>query len=72
VKPSCPCLVRETSAYRGTLDLSVPAQYEVVSTWHCRHPFHGIRLELGDSRVDVEQVCAACTLPRPQSDRDEK
>ena len=68
--PSCPYLVRETTAYRGTLDLSAPAKYEVISTWYCAHPFHGIRLDLGDAYAEVEQVCAACTLP--QSDQDEK
>ena len=61
--PPCPYLVRETTVHRGSLDLSAPAQYEVISTWYCTHPFHGIRLELGDGRADVEQHCGACTLP---------
>ncbi len=63
-QPSCPYLVREATAYRGNLDLSAPATYEVIVTWHCEHPFHGIRLELGDARAEMEQLCAACTLPR--------
>jgi hypothetical protein len=64
--PSCPYLVRETTVHRGSLDLSAPAQYEVISTWYCTHPFHGIRLELGGGRADVEQHCGACTLPRDE------
>ena len=71
-KPSCPHLVRETTAYRASLDLSAPPDYEVISTWYCGHPFHGIRLELGDAGAEVEQHCAACTLPPTQSDVDEK
>ena len=70
-KPACPYLVRETTAYRGNLDLSAPAKYEVTSTWYCRHPFHGIRLELGDALVDVERHCAACTLPAPHPTEDQ-
>ena len=53
----CPYLVNETMAFRTTLDLSAAAKYEVVVTWYCEHPFHGIRLELGDGRADVEQHC---------------
>lgn len=62
-KPLCPYLIRETTVHRGSLDVSAPAPYEVISTWYCTHPFHGIRLELGDGRADVEQHCGACTLP---------
>ena len=65
-KLHCPYLKHERAARRESLDLSAPAQYEVISTWHCVHPFHGIRLELGDGRADVEQHCGACTLPRAQ------
>ena len=64
-KPACPYLLRETTAYRGNLDLSAPAKYEVTVTWYCEHPFHGIRLELGDAGCDVESHCAACTLSAP-------
>jgi hypothetical protein len=71
-RPACPYLVRERTAFRESLDLSQEAPFQVVVTWYCKHPFHGIRLELGDARVEVEQVCAACTLPLPQSDQDEK
>ena len=65
-KPACSYLVRETTAYRGNLDLSAPATYEVIVTWYCSHPFHGLRLELGDARCDVESHCAACSLPAPR------
>jgi hypothetical protein len=69
--PPCPHLVRETTVHRASLDVSVPAQYEVISTWYCTHPFHGIRLELGDGRADVEQHCGVCTLPRAQEEPDD-
>jgi hypothetical protein len=67
--PACPYLTRETTACRSSLDLSAPAEYEVISTWFCRHPFHGIRLELGDALVDVERHCAACSLPAARNRR---
>ena len=67
----CPFLVRETVAYRESLNLSRVAPTTIIVTWSCEHPFHGIRLDLGDARADMEQHCAACTLPRPQSDEDE-
>jgi hypothetical protein len=65
---SCPYLVCEKTAFRGTLDLSAPPSPIVIVSWYCEHPFHGIRLDLGDARAEVEQLCAACTLPRPGSD----
>jgi hypothetical protein len=64
----CPYLVRETVAYRESLDLSRSAPTRVVVTWYCSHPFHGIRLDLGDARAEVEKLCAACTLPRQHGD----
>jgi hypothetical protein len=63
--PPCPYLVRETTAYRESLDLSRAAQTTVVVRWHCTHPFHGIRLDLGEEQTAVEEHCAACALPRP-------
>ena len=60
-----------SSDLQETLDPSKPAPTTEIVTWYCAHPFHGIRLDLGDARADVEQHCAACTLPRPQSDEDE-
>jgi hypothetical protein len=64
-EPCCPYLVRETTSYRESLDLSKASPTTVVVTWHCSHPFHGIRIELGDGRADAEKRCEACTLPRP-------
>jgi hypothetical protein len=64
--PDCPYLVRETITYRESLDLSRPAATRVVVTWHCSHPFHGIRLDLGDSLAEIEELCAICTLPRAE------
>jgi hypothetical protein len=61
----CPYLVRETEAYRDSLALSQASPTTVVVTWYCSHPFHGIRIELGDGRADAEQHCEICTLPRP-------
>ena len=59
----CPYLVRETIAYRESLDLSREARTRVVTAWQCAHPFHGIAVELGDVRGAVEEHCAACRLP---------
>ena len=67
-EPRCPYLQCEKTAFRGSLDLTVPSQVDVVVTWYCRHPFHGMRLELGDARSEVERHCAACSLPRQQVD----
>ena len=63
-EPACPFLRCEKMAFRGSLDLSRTASPTVIVTWYCEHPFHGIRLELGDARADVEKLCAACSLPR--------
>jgi len=65
---ACPYLVCEKAAFRGSLDLSVPSQVDVVVTWYCRHPFHGLRLELGDARSEVEKQCEACSLPQRPPD----
>jgi len=65
---ACPYLVCEKTAFRASLDLSAAAPVSLVVTWYCRHPFHGIRLELGDARREVEKHCAACLLPRQQQD----
>jgi hypothetical protein len=59
----CPYLVRETIAYRESLDLSREARTHVVTAWQCAHPFHGIAVDLGDARGEVERHCAACRLP---------
>jgi hypothetical protein len=64
-EPECPYLIRETIAYRESLDLSRTAPTRVIVTWQCSHPFHGIRLELGDALGHVVSQCSACTLPRP-------
>jgi len=64
----CPYLVCEKAAFRGSLDLTVPARVSIVVTWYCRHPFHGLTLELGDARDEVEKHCAACSLPGRQPD----
>jgi hypothetical protein len=59
---TCPYLVCEKMAFRESLDLSEGAPVSIVVTWYCRHPFHGIRVELGDARREVEKICAACSL----------
>jgi hypothetical protein len=66
-EPDCPYLVRETIAYRESLDLSRAAPTTVVVTWFCEHPFHGIRLDLGNGRAAVEERCAVCSLPWPEA-----
>ena len=64
--PACPYLVCEKTAFRASLDLSAAAPVNIVVTWYCRHPFHGMRLELGDARGEVDKHCEACSLPRPE------
>jgi hypothetical protein len=66
----CPYLVCEKTAFRGTLDLTAAPRPMVVVKWYCEHPFHGIRLDLGDARSDTEKHCSICTLPRPDVDED--
>jgi hypothetical protein len=64
-EPDCPYLHCETSAYRRVgLDLAEPGTLRVTHAWFCRHPFHGLTLELGDAWLDVQQACKACSLPR--------
>ena len=60
----CPHLVRETIAYRESLDLSRESRTRVITAWQCVHPFHGIAVDLGDVRGEMEHHCAACRLPR--------
>ena len=69
--PACPYLTCEKTAFRASLDLSAAAKVNIIVTWYCQHPFHGMPLELGDARGDVEQQCAACPLPRQVSGDDE-
>ena len=66
----CPYLTCEKTAFRQSLDLSKAAPVSIIVTWHCRHPFHGMPLELGDARGEVEDYCAACSLPRQPPDGD--
>jgi hypothetical protein len=65
--PDCPCLLRETVSRRESLDLSKDAPMRVTEIWYCAHPFHGLRLSLGDDPAAVRRHCAACTLPRSGS-----
>jgi hypothetical protein len=65
---ACPHLTCEKKAFRGILDLTDAPRLKVILTWYCEHPFHGIRLELGDARGDMETLCAACSLPRPDGE----
>lgn len=67
--PGCPYLSHERAAFRESLDLSRPSPMSTVVTWYCEHPFHGIRLELGDTLAEVERRCGACTLPPAGRDR---
>ena len=64
-EPECPYLIRETIAFRESLDLSRTAPTTVTVTWHCTHPFHGIRLELGEGQDKVRERCSDCALPHP-------
>ena len=67
----CPYLACEKKALRGSLDLTDAPPITIILTWYCQHPFHGMRLELGDARGDVEEHCEVCSLPRPDPDGDE-
>jgi hypothetical protein len=67
-EPRCTYLQCVKTASRASLELSAAAPVHIVATWHCRHPFHGIQLELGDVRSEVERHCATCSLPRPGRD----
>ena len=67
-EPCCPYLVCEKTAFRASLDLSAAAPVSLIATRYCRHPFHGVPLELGDSRREAEKYCAACSLPRREKD----
>lgn len=60
----CPYLACEKKAFRASLDLTKAAPVSIIVTWWCRHPFHGMRLQLGEVRGEVEKHCAACSLPR--------
>lgn len=64
----CPYLTCEKTAFRRSLDLTEAPPITIILTWYCRHPFHGLRLEFGDARSEVENYCAACTLPPHQPD----
>jgi len=57
-------LTCEKTAFRASLDISDGTRASVIMTWHCRHPFHGMRLELGDVRCVIEKDCAVWSLPR--------
>jgi hypothetical protein len=45
-------------------DLGESRSFDVKQVWYCRHPFHGIRIELGDGAVEAEERCRVCALPR--------
>jgi hypothetical protein len=63
-------LQREKTAFRGSLDLDLTAAapVSIIVTWYCRHPVHGMPLELGDARREVEGHGTACALPRQAPD----
>ncbi len=61
----CAFLHCETTAYRCVgLDLTEPGSLCISRAWFCRHPFHGLTLELGDAWRDVQEHCKTCGLPR--------
>jgi len=63
--PDCRYLLRETLTWRESLDLSKDSPMRVAVSWQCAHPFHGLRLDLGDDLAEVRRRCAGCALPRP-------
>ena len=58
----------QRTALRESFDLSDAAPMTVILTWYCRHPFHGIPLDLGDACLAVEPHCAACSQPWPETE----
>jgi hypothetical protein len=60
---ACPYLVCEKTAIRQSLIVREEAPMTITVTWYCRHPFHGIAVELGDDPGDVDSLCSACSLP---------
>ena len=48
---------------RKNFDLKEAAEIAMSEKWFCKHPFHGVSIEMGDSISDVEEICASCTLP---------
>jgi hypothetical protein len=49
-------------------ELSGFPRFDVSKTWYCRHPFHGIHLQLGDAAPYVEERCRICGLPADDVD----
>jgi hypothetical protein len=47
-------------------DLEIATEFVMTESWWCRHPFHGIPLQLGDSSAAALEQCALCALP-PES-----
>jgi hypothetical protein len=37
----------------------------VTVSWQCAHPFHGLKLSLGEDPDEMRRLCAGCALPRP-------
>jgi hypothetical protein len=59
----CRYLLRETLAWRESLDLSKDSPMRVTVSWQCAHPFHGLRLDLGDDLAEVRRRCAGSGKP---------
>jgi hypothetical protein len=34
----------------------------VETSWYCTHPFHGVPVQIGESKLEAEERCASCTL----------
>ncbi len=60
---TCSYLEVETTAHRPPgHELSDFRRFDTRKTWYCGHPFHGIRVELGDSLPRVQERCRKCAL----------
>jgi hypothetical protein len=62
--PVCPFLRVEKIGHRRVgPDFEIALDFVMRESWWCRHPFHGIPLELGASSGEALEQCAACALP---------
>lgn len=59
----CPYLhVQKTAQRLLGEQLSRTDHFDVETSWYCTHPFHGIPVQIGESKLEAEERCATCTL----------
>lgn len=60
--PDCPYLGKTDTGYRENLNLVGESKIIIFTTWYCKHPFHGVVLELGDAKLEADKNCGLCSL----------